>query len=181
MIATNGKPLHLDLIDTEGKELALEPGRATFVYFMRAPTCPQCNSAVRKLAVQERALQDLGVKIIIALPTGTNEAAAWKTAKGVPFDVVTGRTGTVHEEAGLMRRVFGLVQQSGGILLDNNGLVRYSHIATNPGDSLRLPELQEAIENLRVPRQTAGAATSHKGSTRQSSSSRHLSTEAPGA
>lgn len=152
MNAVNGNVLQLDLIDTDGKEFALDPGRATFVYFMRAPTCPQCNSAVRKLAAQKDTLRGQGVDVVVALPTGTADAAAWKTAKGVPFDVVTGRTGTAHEEAGLLRRVFGLVQQSGGMLLDGDGVVRYSHIATNPGDSLRLQELDEAILNLPVSR-----------------------------
>lgn len=40
------------------------------------------------------------VDVVVALPTGTADAAAWKAGKGVPFDVVTGRTGTAHEEAG---------------------------------------------------------------------------------
>ncbi|WP_416416339.1 peroxiredoxin family protein [Paenarthrobacter aromaticivorans] len=152
MSAVNGNVLHLDLIDTEGKEFALQSGRATFVYFMRAPTCQQCNSAVRKLAAKRDTLRGQGVDVVIALPTGTDDAVAWKTAKSVPLDVVTGRTGTAHEEAGLLRRVFGLIQQSGGILLDANGVVRYSHIVTNPGDSLRLQELEEAIANMPVSR-----------------------------
>lgn len=152
MNAHIGKAPQLDLIDTEGMEFALKPERATFVYFMRAPTCPQCNSAVRKLAAHQDALRAQDVDIVVALPTGTEEAAAWKAAKRVPFDVVTGRRGTAHEDAGLLRKVFGLIQQSGGMLLDQDGLVRYSHIATNPGDSLRLPELDEAIQNLPVSR-----------------------------
>ncbi|MEW9870711.1 redoxin domain-containing protein [Arthrobacter sp. HS15c] len=152
MNAYIGKALQLDLIDTDGKGFALEPGRATFVYFMRAPTCQQCNSAVRKLAARQDALRTVGVDVVVALPTGTEEAAAWKAAKRVPFDVVTGRSGTAHEEAGLLRKVFGLIQQSGGMLLDQDGQVRYSHVATNPGDSLRLPELDEAIQNLPISR-----------------------------
>lgn len=152
MNITIGKALQLDLIDTDGKEFAPEPGRAIFLYFMRAPSCPQCNSAVRKLVGQRDALREHGVDVVVALPTITDEAAVWKAAKRVPFDVVTGRVGTAHEEAGLLRRVFGLVQQSGGILLDRGGLVRYSHIATNPGDSLRVHELDEAIKSLPVSR-----------------------------
>lgn len=152
MNAVNGNVLQLDLIDTDGKEFTLDPGRATFVYFMRAPTCPQCNSAVRKLAAHKDTLRGQGVDVVVALPTGTDDAAAWKAAKRVPFDVVTGRTGTAHAEAGLLRGMFGLIQQSGGMLLDGDGVVRYSHIATNPGDSLRLQELDEAIVNLPVSR-----------------------------
>lgn len=148
MNATVGTTLRLDLIDTNGEARPIRPEHATFVYFMRAPTCPQCNNAVRRLAQQQTNLRERGVDVVIALPTDTEEAAAWKSAKNVPFDVVTGRTGTAHEEAGLLRRVFGLIQQSGGILLDGEGSVRYLHISTNPGDSLRLRELDDAIDAL---------------------------------
>lgn len=148
MNATVGTTLQLDLIDTNGEPRPIRPERATFLYFMRAPTCPQCNNAVRRLAEQQSSLRERGVEVVVAMPTGTEEAAAWKSAKNVPFDVVTGRAGTAHEEAGLLRRVFGLIQQSGGILVDGAGSVQYLHIATNPGDSLRLRELDDAIDAL---------------------------------
>lgn len=143
-----GTKLDLALVDTTGKSFPIEEGRATFLYFMRAPTCQQCNGAVRKLASQQEALRERGVDVVIALPTDTEEAAAWKSAKQVPFDVVTGQAGTAHEHAGLLLKAFGLVQQSGGILFDRQARVRYQHIATNPGDSLRMRELEAAIENL---------------------------------
>lgn len=140
--------LHLDLVDTDGNAVSLDTGRSTFLYFMRAPTCPQCNSAARTLAAERDSLRLRGVDVVIALPTDTQEAAAWKAAKAIPLTVVTGRSGTAHEHAGLLRRVFGLIQQSGGILVDDAGRVRYQHIATNPGDSLRMKELVAAIDAL---------------------------------
>lgn len=143
-----GTTLQLDLVDTRGEPRGLSSESATFLYFMRAPTCAQCNAAVRKLAEQEASLREHGVDVVIALPTSASEAATWKTAKKVPFDVVTGRNGTAHEAAGLLRRVFGLIQQSGGVLLDSQGAVRYMHVATNPGDSLRLAELNQAVADL---------------------------------
>ena len=143
-----GRKLQLDLVDTEGAAVPLGGDSATFVYFMRAPSCAQCNSAVRKLAAQQEALKRNGVEVVIALPTDSSGARAWKESKSVALTVATGRVGSAHEEAGLLRRVFGLVQQSGGILVDREGTVRYSHIATNPGDSLRPQELDHAVDLL---------------------------------
>jgi hypothetical protein len=66
----------------------------------------------------------------------------------VPFDVVTGKEGTAHEEVGLLKKVFGLLQQSGNILLDHDGIVRYVHVSTNPGASYNEAEVAAAISTL---------------------------------
>lgn len=47
-----------------------------------------------------------------------------------------------------MRKVFGAIQQSGGVLLDREGVIRYLRMATNPGQSYDASELSEATRNL---------------------------------
>jgi peroxiredoxin len=146
-----GSTLHLQLRESDGTDLSLESYRGTdnvFIYFMRALSCAQCNSAVRTLASQQAELAAADVKVIVAVPEEADAATAWKAKKGVPFPVVVGKDGTAHAEAGLLRKVFGAIQQSGGVLLDKNGTVRYAHVSTNPGASYNKAELATAIAAL---------------------------------
>jgi peroxiredoxin len=141
----------LSLVDTTGRDASVDgpaTGNGTFVYFMRALTCPQCNASVAKMAKDRAAFDSAGVRVVIAVPEDRAAAAAWKVKKDVPFDVVVGKAGTAHEEVGLLRKVFGLVQQSGGMLLDGDGVVRYTHVSTNPGASYNEADVAAAIRAL---------------------------------
>ena len=148
-----GSTLHLDVLEADGTPLDLETYRGTdnvFVYFMRALSCAQCNAAVRTLTSQRAELEAAHVQVVVAVPEDAAAAAAWKAKRAVPFPVVVGKDGTPHAEAGLLRKVFGQLQQSGGVLLDTQGVVRYSHVATNPGASYNRAQLAEAISALPV-------------------------------
>ncbi|KJC64291.1 Peroxiredoxin [Agreia bicolorata] len=146
-----GSTLTMQLRESDGPDLSLESYRGTdnvFIYFMRALSCAQCNAAVKTLSAQKAELEAAGVKVIVAVPEDAEAATAWKAKKGVPFPVVVGKDGTAHAEAGLLRKVFGAIQQSGGILLDKSGVVRYAHVSTNPGASYNRGELTAAIAAL---------------------------------
>ena len=146
-----GSTLNLQLREIGRGDLNLADYRGTsnvFVYFMRALSCAQCNAAVRTLATQQAELAAAGVQVIVAVPEDEAAATVWKSKRAVPFPVVIGKDGTAHAEAGLLRKVFGAIQQSGGVLLDKEGTVRYSHISTNPGASYNKADLAAAIETL---------------------------------
>ena len=150
MLAIGSTP-SLTLVDTTGRDASVDgatTGDGTFVYFMRALSCAQCNAAVRTLAAQKDELAASGVKVIVAVPEDAESATAWKAKKAVPFPVVVGKDGTPHAEAGLLRKVFGAIQQSGGVLVDKQGVVRYAHVSTNPGASYNKAELATAIAGL---------------------------------
>lgn len=66
----------------------------------------------------------------------------------MPFPVVVGAGTDVHAAVGLMRKVFGALQQSGGVLVDRDGIVRHAHSATNPGGSYDRQGVQQAISEL---------------------------------
>lgn len=139
------------LQDTDGNTIRLEDYRGDhnlFIYFMRALTCPQCNAAVRKIAASSADFEARKVQVLIAVPEAKEDAAAWRAKKNVPFPVVVGLDQTAHAEAGLLRSVFGLVQQSGSLLLDLDGVVRYTHAATNPGASYNAAAVASAIAAL---------------------------------
>ncbi len=140
----------LALRDTDGDIVNLESyrGKRVFIYFMRTISCPQCNAAVQKMIANRERYEANDVEVIVAVPDGQAEAAAWRLKRKVPFPVVLGQTGTAHAEVGLLRKVFGLVQQSGSILLDRNGVVRYAHASTNPGASHNEVAVAAAIAAL---------------------------------
>lgn len=151
MTLETGSHLTLHVRESDGTPFDLASYEGTsnvFVYFMRALICAQCNAAVRTLAAQKDELAAAGVQVVVAVPEDAAAAAAWKAKRGVPFPVVVGQDGTPHAEAGLLKKVFGAIQQSGGVLLDKHGDVRYSHVATNPGASYQRNELTAAIAAL---------------------------------
>ncbi|MCK2036153.1 peroxiredoxin family protein [Microbacterium sp. SSW1-49] len=140
----------LALQDIDGGPFALQDHRGSRVllYFLRAPSCAQCNAAVRSMAADRASFAADDVEIVIVVPTDAAEARVWRDKHKVPFTVVVGRDGTAHAEAGLLRKVFGAIQQSGSVLLDRQGVVRHTHIATNPGASYRKAEVAQAIASL---------------------------------
>jgi peroxiredoxin len=141
----------LALDDTEGTTVDLLKYRGkdnVFIYFMRALSCAQCNAAVQNMAKNSAEFDTANVKVLIAVPEDPKDAAAWKAKKNIPFPVVVGQAGTAHAEVGLLRKVFGAIQQSGSILLDKDGVVRYTHVSTNPGASYNRNDVAAAIASL---------------------------------
>ncbi|WP_375399405.1 redoxin domain-containing protein [uncultured Amnibacterium sp.] len=151
MTLETGSPLTLHVRQSDGTPFDLDTYRGTsnvFVYFMRALNCAQCNSAVRTLTSQKDELAAADVQVVVAVPEDAAAATAWKAKRGVPFPVVVGQDGTPHAEAGLLKKVFGAIQQSGGVLLDKHGRVQYAHVSTNPGASYQRDELKAAVAAL---------------------------------
>ena len=141
----------LSLDDTDGTAVVLENYRGidnVFIYFMRALSCAQCNAAVQNMAKNSADFDAANVKVLIAVPEDPKDAAAWKAKKNIPFPVVVGKAGTAHAEVGLLRKMFGAIQQSGSVLLDKDGVVRYTHVSTNPGASYSRTEVAAAIAAL---------------------------------
>lgn len=141
----------IELEDTEGNLVRLREigaGQPVLVYFMRAINCAQCNAHVRMLASQAGDLEAKGVRVVVTVPDHRTEAAAWKAKRKVPFMVLTGERGAAHAEFGLLRKVFGAVQQSGTALIDARGVVAYIHGGTNPSASYDREASAAAISKL---------------------------------
>ncbi len=140
---TNGHPVRLG--DFRGKDNVL-------LFFMRSTSCPVCNSHVKDLAARNAEFAALNVKVLIAVPEGRQEAAEWQAKRRLPFPVVTGRRGTPHEAIGLTKKVFGAMQQSGTVLIDSDGIVRYAHGATMPTGSYDKKGIVQAVHDLPAKR-----------------------------
>lgn len=152
MIATSARAPQMSLQDTEGNALSLADHLGkdnVLVYFMRTVTCPPCNAHVKDLVRRREELSGHGVSVVIAVPDTRAEAAAWKTAKAIPFPVVVGTAGTPHEAAGLSVKVFGAMQQSGSMLIDREGTVVHAHAATVPVGAYDRKGIDAALAGLR--------------------------------
>ncbi|MGC7099663.1 peroxiredoxin family protein [Amycolatopsis lurida] len=143
----------LALEDTEGRAVRLADYRGTdhvLLYFARSTSCPVCNSHLKNLTELAAELTAAGVRVLVAVPEGRAEAAAWRAKRALPFQVVTGRHGTPHEAVGLMKKVFGALQQSGSLLIDRDGVIRHAHAATMPVNSYDRKGITRAISELAV-------------------------------
>ena len=146
-----GSTSDLALEDTDGHRVAISDYQGkenVLIYFMRALSCAQCNAHVQSLVKNRADFDAAKVQIIIAVPEGKADAAAWKARKSLPFPVVTGEAGTPHESVGLLKKVFGALQQSGSVLFDSNGVVRYTQVSTIPTTSYHRAEMPTALAGL---------------------------------
>jgi peroxiredoxin len=146
-----GSTPDLKLEDTDGNAISVADymGKENvLIYFMRALSCAQCNAHVQSFIKNRNEFDAAKVKIIVAVPEDLTDAAAWKARKNIPYTVVAGAAGTPHESVGLLRKVFGTLQQSGSVLFDSNGVVRYTQVSTIPTTSYNRAEIGAALAEL---------------------------------
>lgn len=152
MLEINTTAPDLDLVDTAGDPIRLGDylnRTHVLLYFMRATTCPVCVRHVRDLARHADEYTALGATILVVVPEGLATARAWAAKQRLPFPVVTGAHGSPHEAVGLLRTVFGAMQQSGTVLIDRTGTARYTKAATIPTASYDRAAALRALTALR--------------------------------
>jgi len=146
-----GSTPDLKLEDTDGNTVSIADftGKENvLIYFMRALSCAQCNAHVQSFAKNQSEFDAAKVEIIVAVPEDLKDAADWKARKNIPYTVVAGASGTPHESVGLLRKVFGTLQQSGSVLFDSTGKVTYTHVSTVPTTSYNKAEIGAALAAL---------------------------------
>jgi peroxiredoxin len=141
----------LDLENSSGQQVSLPDyfgDSGVLLYFMRTTTCAICNRHVAELQSRVDSYARRGITMVIAVPEGAETARTWKASKQISLPVVSGRAGSPYEAIGLGKRVFGAIQQSGTILVDRDGVVRYSHASTIPTGSYDAAATEAAAEQL---------------------------------
>jgi peroxiredoxin len=141
----------LQLTDTSGAAIRLHDFRGkshVLIYFMRHTGCPMCNRHVKRLAANAADYAALGATIVVAVPDDAGTATRWAARMQLPFAVVMSAEGTPHAAIGLARKVFGSMQESGTVLVDRTGVVRYLNIATVPSGGYSHRAVMDAIAVL---------------------------------
>jgi peroxiredoxin len=139
LTALGGEPVTL-------KEL--QAGRALVLYFMRTFTCSICRRHVRHLANRETNLAWDHVRIAVVGQGSHLEAADLAAKMKVRLPLLADPDHTAHRTFGLGRVLLGAVQQSGTVLIDRRGTIRYILRATNPLNGYDGATLLEEISAL---------------------------------
>ena len=114
---------------------------------MRSKSCAICTRHAKDLDRRAAEYQGKGVQVYIAIPEGQDDAAAWKAKHDIVVPVVVAKAGSAHDTVGLTRKVFGSIQQSGTILVDSSGVIRYAAAATMPTGSYDKQGVADAVED----------------------------------
>ncbi|MET7420165.1 redoxin domain-containing protein [Dactylosporangium sp. NPDC005555] len=117
--------------------------RGVALYFIRAASCAICVRHVKDLAGLR--LDDRDVTPVVVVPGGEAQAARVRRVAG-PVRVVSSAGAEAHHTVGLPRAM--LVQQSGTLLVDAKGDVRYRLAATLPTGGFDAAALTAAVAAL---------------------------------
>jgi peroxiredoxin len=123
------------------------PVKTTLLYFMRAASCAQCNQHTKQLEKLLPRLESHTIGVIVIVPGGSKESETVRTRNNLTMPVMSSNSQT-YAEVGLDRKLHGLVQQSGTVLVDPTGNILYKKIATNPTQSFDESETLASIEAL---------------------------------
>ena len=134
---------------TESFEIPGSLTQTTVLYFMRASNCPQCNRHAREIEKALPQLQQRGMAAIIIVPEDVDAAAKVKERNSLTISVMASN-GDAHALAGLDKKFLGLIQQSGTIVVSDQGAVLYKRIATNPEGSFSAKEFETFLASQPV-------------------------------
>ncbi len=117
-----------------GRPFRLEPGPGgLLVYFMRSADCPVCRAHVKRLVALWPQLSQQGFAVGVVVPEGDRDLAVAQSLR-TPFPVAEGVQ--AHSTLGLRRTMFDLVQQSGTVVTDRDGVIVHLQRATMPTSAL---------------------------------------------
>lgn len=132
---------------TDSFEVPAALSKNTVLYFMRAASCAQCNRHTREIEKLLPELRKHDMDAIIIVPENIEIAEKVKNRNNLTIPVMSG-DGSAHALAGLDKKFFGLIQQSGTVVVDASGAVLYKRVATNPEESFKGKEFQQYLDTL---------------------------------
>ncbi len=90
----------------------------------------------------------MGATVLAIGPRGEAAAALAAKKMGVPYTVLADPARQAYRAYGFTKSLW-IIQQSGTVLIDRAGVVRYVHRSTNPQKSLDEPALMGHLEALK--------------------------------
>ncbi|MDP2273298.1 MAG: redoxin domain-containing protein [Archangium sp.] len=127
-----------------GSPFRVTPGRSgALLYFMRAANCAVCRAHVKRLVQFASQAEAAGFTVAIVVPDAAGAAEVASSLK-TPFPVVSGSE--AHNDVGLSKVLFGIVQQSGTVVTDGQGNVVVLVRATLPTSAFPEDEVLALFE-----------------------------------
>lgn len=118
------------------------------IYFMRAFHCLPCRAHTRRLAAAKARFYSYGVVPLIIGPGSPTAAENLASRLQIPYPVLADETGRVAAAYGFRKVLFNTVLQSGTILIDKDGVIRYARRSANPSSGYDAEALFLALRNL---------------------------------
>ena len=123
--------------------------QSTVVYFMRAANCAQCNRHTRDLEKLLPELEKRNMGVIVVVPENEAAVAKVRERNNLTIPVMWGN-GNAHALAGLDKKLLGIIQQSGTVVVDQAGVILYKRIATNPEESFKVKEFEDYLASVNL-------------------------------
>ncbi|MEO8612925.1 MAG: peroxiredoxin family protein [Chloroflexota bacterium] len=120
------------------------------LYFMREFSCLQCQRHAIQLGRLYEQLKAQNVEVLVIGGGERKDAERLSKLLNLTYPVLADPDRSVYARYAL-DKVLIAIQRSGTFLIDQQGIVRYIHQATNPNASLNKSELMQAIEGLGNP------------------------------
>ncbi|MDQ3991702.1 MAG: peroxiredoxin family protein, partial [Actinomycetota bacterium] len=102
------------------------------LYFMRSFGSAQCQEHLRQLGLGYQTLSRLGGEVIAIGPGSMTEVVQLTRRMRLPYPVLSDGGGAGYRAFGLDRVMMGMVQESGTVVIDRDGVIRYLTRAVNP-------------------------------------------------
>lgn len=117
------------------------------LYFMRALSCPVCQNHVKQLKDLFSTLQTQDATVLIIGAGSQDEATQLASRLQLPFALIADSQGELYQQYGF-QKAFALIQKSGVVLIDKQGIMRYVHQVTNPMAGLNKEALMNNITRI---------------------------------
>jgi peroxiredoxin len=137
------------LPDGQGEIVRLRDyrGQAVVLFFIRAFTCRACQQHARQLASVYQEFRQRATEVIVVGPGQPQEAAHYRDRLALPFPVVADPVGATARRFGVDRWLFKLVHQTGLIVVDAAGQMRYTRVQNTPAGVLDLDALWSVLDD----------------------------------
>jgi peroxiredoxin len=121
--------------------------RNVILFFMREFSCPICRGHVNELSKMYSTLAAQGTEVIVVGGGSLKEAQQLAATYKLPFAVASDPDRSVYHTYGL-HKALGLMQRSGTIVIDKQGIVRYVQRSTLPTGAMDKKALLDSLSHL---------------------------------
>lgn len=106
-LSTEKQAPPLDIVDINGKAVAIGTGRRMVLSFFREASCPFCNFRVYVLTNNYRNLAELGLDVVAVFSSDEPEVRKFVAAQPRPFRIVADPDNTAHNTYQIQRSWWG--------------------------------------------------------------------------
>lgn len=103
---------------------------------------------MRRLAARKATFDSCGATVIAIGPGSLRDAQRLAATLEEQIPVLADETGAVPAAFGFRRVMLGAISQSGAVIVDRDGIIRYARRVTNPSAALDERGLFHALKQL---------------------------------